>query len=407
MRWGSTISQHLETSRATLDAADGARLVLGDAPVDLAVVFLSPQHIARAGVVLEVLAERFPGAVLLGCSAQSCIGGGMEVEEGPSLSLTLAHMPDVSLHPFHVAPETLARVAQAPGQWLDITGVAPDDEPAFVLLGEPSTGDTEALIHSLEVAYPGAVQIGGLASGARQPGGDVLLLRDGVLSQGYVGLACAGNVVIDTVVAQGCRPIGQPMFVTRSEQNLIFELDGRSPLSVLNELAADANERELRLYQTSLFIGIQMHPERVELGRGDFLVRNVLGMDRDTGALAIGAPIEDTQVVQFQIRDGETAAEDLSLGLSQHRDSHPEAASALLFSCLGRGRGMYGVENHDSDAFRRIAGDVSVSGFFCNGEIGPVEGRTFLHGYTSAFGIFRPKGPPGPLAGPGDPPARA
>jgi small ligand-binding sensory domain FIST len=396
MRWGSTISQHPETELATLDAAAAARLVLGDVPVDLAFVFLSPQHIARAGGVLEVLAERFPGAVLVGCSAQSCIGGGVEVEEGPSLSLTLAHMPDVSLHPFHVAPEALAQAAQGTGQRLDITGVRPDDEPGFILLGDPSTGDTEALIRGLEVAYPGAVQIGGLASGARQPGGDVLLLQDRVLSQGYVGLALAGNVVIDTVVAQGCRPIGQPMFVTRSEKNLIFEIDGRPPLEVLNELAAEASERELLLLQTSLFIGVQMNPERVELGRGDFLVRNVLGTDRDTGALAIGTLVEDTQVVQFQIRDGETAAEDVSLGLSQHRDNHPEAASALLFSCLGRGRGMYGVENYDSDAFRRIAGDVSVSGFFCNGEIGPVEGRTFLHGYTSAFGIFRPKAPPGP-----------
>ncbi len=392
MRWGSAISQQPETGLATLDAAAAARLALGDAPVDLAFVFFSPQHVAGAAGILEVLAERFPGAVCLGCSAQSCIGGGVEVEEGPSLSLTLAQLPDVSLHPFHVEPEALVGVAQAPERWLGITGVRPDDQPAFVLLGDPFTGDTEALIHSLEAAYPGAVQIGGLASGARQPGGDVLLLQDRVLSQGYVGHALAGNVVIDTVVAQGCRPIGQPMFVTRSQQNVIFEIDGRPPLEILNELAADAHERELGLLQTSLFIGLQMHPERVELGRGDFLIRNVVGSDRDTGALAIGAQVEDTQVVQFQIRDGETAAEDLSLGLSQHRDSHPEASSALLFSCLGRGRGMYGVENHDSDAFRRIAGDVSVSGFFCNGEIGPVEGHTCLHGYTSSFGIFRPKG---------------
>ncbi len=391
MKWGSTISQHPKTELATLDAIDGASLVLGDATVDLAFVFLSPQHIAGAVGVLEVLAERFPGAVLLGCSAQSCIGGGLEIEEGPSLSLTLAHLPDVSLHPFHITPDSLVRTAQAPEQWLDVTGVRPEDDPAFVLLGDPFTGDTEALIHSLAVAYPDAVQIGGIASGSRQPGNDVLLLQDGVLSQGYVGLALSGDLVIDTVVAQGCRPIGQPMFVTRGEGNVIFEIDGRPPLEILSELAADASERELRLLQTSLFIGVQMNPERVELGRGDFLVRNVLGADHDTGALAIGARVEVTQVVQFQIRDGETAAEDLSLALSQHRDSYPKASSALLFSCLGRGRGMYGVESHDSDAFRRIAGDVSVSGFFCNGEIGPVDGRTFLHGYTSSFGIFRPK----------------
>jgi small ligand-binding sensory domain FIST len=133
-----------------------------------------------------------------------------------------------------------------------------------------------------------------------------------------------------------------------------------------------------------------MNPLRMELGRGDFLVRNLVGGDPDSGALAIGALVEETQVVQFQIRDGETAAEDLALGLSRYTAEHSGAVSALIFSCLGRGQGMYGRPNHDTDLLRRYLGDVSVSGFFCNGEIGPVEGRTFLHGYTSALGIFRP-----------------
>ena len=211
------------------------------------------------------------------------------------------------------------------------------------------------------------------------------------LSEGYVGLGLTGDVVIDTVVAQGCRPIGEPMFVTRCEKNVIFEVDGRTPLEVLNELVANANEREQLLFQTSLFIGVQMDPEQSELGRGDFLVRNVLGGDRDSGALAIGALVEETQVVQFQLRDGETAAEDLSLGLSRYAADHQGACSALLFSCLGRGRQMYGCENHDSDLLQRFVGGASVSGFFCNGEIGPVAGRTFLHGYTSAVGFFRPR----------------
>jgi small ligand-binding sensory domain FIST len=392
MRWGSAVSQHAKTDRALQDVIDKARRELGEAPVELAFVFLSSQHLPRASEVVDTLAGRFSDAVRIGCSAQTCIGGGVEVEDGPSISLTLAQLPDVSLHPFHVPGQALAGAGGDFAPWRKIVGVAPDARPAFVVLGDPFTGDTEQMIRGLELAYPGAVQIGGLASGAQQPGGTVLFLDDRVLSEGYVGVALTGDVVIDTIVAQGCRPIGEPMFVTRCERNVIFELDGRPPLEALNELTAKATDRELQLLQTSLFIGVQMNPEQAELGLGDFLVRNVLGGDRSSGALAIGTPVTETQVVQFQLRDGEAAAEDLELQLASYTRDQPGACSALLFSCLGRGRQMYGCANHDCDLFRRFVGDVSISGFFCNGEIGPVAGRTFLHGYTSAFGIFRPKG---------------
>ena len=262
-----------------------------------------------------------------------------------------------------------------------------------MLLGEPFTGDSEAVIQGLGRGYPGCVQIGGLASGADRPGGNRLFLGSECLTEGFAGVALTGNVVVDTVVAQGCRPIGQPMFVTRCRDNLLLEVDGRPPSEVLSELYAEADARERALFQSSLFIGMQMHADKLELGRGDFLVRNLLGADPETGSLAVSVHLQETQVVQFQLRDGITASEDLEAHLGSYAEQDPrtEASGALLFSCLGRGRTMYGVANHDSDAFRRHLGDVPIAGFFCNGEIGPVEGRTFLHGYTSAFAIFRPR----------------
>jgi len=391
MRWQSAISRRAKTDLAVREAIAEARQVFGDLSADLVFCFFSPHHVAAARDVAAQLGRHFPGAVVLGCSAQSCIGGAVEVEEGPSLSLTLANLPGVSLQAFHVSAGALAALGADSAGWQEIAGVGPGARPAFVLLGDPFSGNTEAVIGGLEAAYPGAVQVGGLASGGQSPGESVLLLRDRVINEGFIGLALTGDVEIDTVVAQGCRPIGQPMFITRSAQNVIFEVDGRPPMTVLDELAENASERELRLFQTSLFVGLQMNPEQVELGRGDFLVRNVIGGDRETGALVVGAVVKDTQVVQFQLRDGVTAAEDLEIGLSRQADKNVQASGALLFSCLGRGRGMYGSENHDTAALQRILGDISVSGFFCNGEIGPVQGRTFLHGYTSAFGIFRPR----------------
>jgi len=361
---------------------------LAGASADLAVVFCSPEHAAAEGAWTRLRA-RVPGAVVVGCSAESCIGGGVEVEEGPGLALALAHLPGVAVHPFPLTPEAVSAAGGDPARWRSLVGIDPAATPAFVLLGDPFTGDTEAVLRGLSLAYPVAALVGGLASGGQQVGENLLILGERSASAGYVGLALHGDVVVDTIVAQGCRPIGEPMFVTRCAENMIYELDGRPPLELLSELVAASTDRELALFETSLFVGVQMDAARAELGRGDFLVRNVVGADRDAGALAIGARVSEGQVVQFQLRDGDAASEDLQTRLEDHTARQPAAEAALLFSCLGRGRVMYGLPNHDSDALRRHLGDIPVAGFFGNGEIGPVEGQPFLHGYTSAIAIFR------------------
>jgi small ligand-binding sensory domain FIST len=201
-----------------------------------------------------------------------------------------------------------------------------------------------------------------------------------------------GNVIVDTVVAQGCRPVGHLMCITRSHQNLLEELDGRPPLEVLRELFTSCNERDQGLMQHSLFLGVVMDDFNENPQQGDFLIRNIVGMDARTGAMAIGEMLREGQRVQFHLRDALTSAEDLSALLarygSQERASSCEGA--LLFSCLGRGQFLYGRADHDTGLFAEKVGDIPLGGFFCNGEIGQVGGTTFLHGYTSSFGIFRP-----------------
>jgi small ligand-binding sensory domain FIST len=205
----------------------------------------------------------------------------------------------------------------------------------------------------------------------------------------------AGNVEVETVVAQGCRPVGPPLFVTGARENVITELDGDRPLDVLQRILEAASPEEQRLFRGSLFLGIEMRADRSRYGSGDFLIRNLLGSDPASGALQVAASLEGHRVVQFHLRDGAAAAEDLAHRLERTgAATAKDAGGALLFSCLGRGRGLFGEADHDSRAFARALGPVPLAGFFCNGEIGPVEGRTFLHGYTSAFGIFRPKGAP-------------
>ena len=220
-----------------------------------------------------------------------------------------------------------------------------------------------------------------------------MFLGEETYHSGAVGLALHGNITVDTVVAQGCRPIGHLMRITESRRNLLMSLDNKSPLAVLRELFEQSDERDRGLMRNSLFLGVVMDEFLDTPKQGDFLIRNVVGMDERSGNLAIGELLKEGQVVQFHLRDADTSTDDLTSVLDRYAADNREnqIQGALLFSCLGRGQYLYGRANHDTGIFQDKLGQVPLGGFFCNGEIGPVSGTTFLHGYTSSFGLFRAK----------------
>jgi small ligand-binding sensory domain FIST len=374
MRWSSAVSSAPRLDEAIAETVSRVRRELGDVAPDLAVVFASPHHAPAYDAVPELVRATLEPRVLIGCSAGGVIGGGHEIESDAGFSLTAASLPDVGLQVFHTEQPVPPPIAADPA-------------PQLVVLPEPFSFDAETFLHLLDQHLPGSTVVGGVASGARQRGQNALFLNETVHRDGLVGVALTGNVVIDTVVAQGCRPIGDPMFVTRAERNLLHEIDGRAPAAVLSDLHRRASGRDKELFRSSLFLGIVMR-EQQEYGQGDFLIRNVIGVDGKTGAVAVGALVRPGMVVQFHLRDARTSADDLDGMLGRYAE---KPKGSLLFSCLGRGMHLYGRPDHDTDLARRHLGDVPMGGFFCNGEIGPVQGTTFLHGYTSAFGLFRPR----------------
>ena len=333
------------------------------------------------------------GGVLIGCSGGGVIGDGREVEHRPGLAMTAAALPGVEITPFHAEDDALPDADAPPDAWETLAHTEADKEPCFLLVADSFSLRGEHLLMGLDYAFPQSVKIGGLASGARQPGGNALYLSDRVYHSGVVGLALHGDIAVDTVVAQGCRPIGEPTQVSACQGNVLLELDGQTPFEVLKDLFEEMSERDRELAQHSLFLGVVMDELNEEPQLGDFLIRNVVGADPQRGALAIGEMLKEGQTVQFHLRDAVTSAEDLDSILTRYVGSHPihEEAGAILFSCLGRGSYLYGRADQDTDAFREKVGNMPLTGFFCNGEIGPVGGTTFLHGYTSSFGIFRPK----------------
>ena len=395
MQWASALSQQNTLRQALEECAASIRATMGDTAADLAVVFASSEYasdyVDLPSMVRELLG---PQVLVLGCSGGGIIGGGAEIEQEPAVSLTAASLPGVNIKPIRLEGDVLPDMDASPDKWHEALGVTLDEEPQFVLLVDPTSFPAQNLLLGMDYAYPAAAKIGGLASagqGARQNG---LFLGQDYHDSGAIGVALSGNIVVETVVAQGCRPIGNPMRITKSDRNFLVELDEQQPLNVLRSIFQQADQRDRDLMQNSLFLGVVMDALIDEPRQGDFLIRNVMGMDQRSGVLAIGEMLKEGQLVQFHLRDAETSAEDLSAVLERYAIDNREnpAHGALLFSCLGRGKYLYGKSNHDTEVFHdKVGATVPLGGFFCNGEIGPVSGTTFLHGYTSSFGIFRPR----------------
>lgn len=380
MRWASALAMGDNLLAAVASAAREVRDQLDGGDPSLVLAFVSPHHRAVWDALPRLLAGEFPAAARVGASGGGVIGAGHEVEDRAALSLTAAVMPGVEVRPFSLGD----------GQSLDDLDLGSSRHEALVVLPEPSSEDLEGLLAGFDRRFPESIVVGGLASGARHAGENLLFAGDTLRTEGLVGLALSGDVAVDSIVAQGCRPIGNPMFVTRCEDGLLLEIDGRRPIDVLHELFESLTPRDQELLRYSLFLGLVMESERSTYGPGDYLVRNIVGIDPESGVLVVGARLTTHQVVQFHLRDAEASAEDLRSHLALHRSRHlPPPSGALLFSCLGRGRGLYQVPDHDSRALATALGPIPIGGFFCNGEIGRVQGRTYLHGYTSSIALFR------------------
>ena len=393
MKWASALSQQTPLVNAIDECVASVSQQLGEEAAHLAVVFASSHYQEEYDQVPSMLREKLNEPSILGRSGGGIIGNGTEVEQQPALSITVASLPDVSIKTFHLEGDNLPDLDAGPDLWEEAVQVSKEDDPHFVLLADPFSFPVQNLILGLDFAFGNSSKIGGLASGAQQQGQNALFLNDQVYRSGAVGLALFGNIVVDTVVAQGCRPIGKSMRITKSNRNLLGELDGRSSVEVLRELFQGLNQRDQGLMSHSLFLGVVMDELLEEPKQGDFLIRNVMGMDDQAGTLSIGEMLKEGQLVQFHLRDADTSAADLAAVLDRYAGENREnqVHGALLFSCLGRGENLYGKANHDSELFRDKLGTVPLGGFFCNGEIGPVSGTTFLHGYTSSFGMFRPR----------------
>lgn len=377
MPFAAALSEHPVPAHATGEVVGEVLESIGDG-VDLAVVFVTESHAgAMEDIAAAVRATLHPG-VLLGATAVSVVGGAREVEEHPGISLFAARLPTPAV------PVRLSTVTTEDGP--AVMGMPEEAATAgtLILLPDPFSFPADSLLDRLADLTPGLKVVGGLASAARGPGGNRLVLDGTVHTDGAVGALLDPSVRVTSVVSQGCRPIGQPLTVTKAERNMVYELAGRSAIDRLREVVDALPPEERRMASTGIHLGRVIDERQVDFGRGDFLVRAVLGGDRSVGALAVGDEVEVGSTVQFQVRDAASADEDLRTLLAGRA-----ADGALVFTCNGRGMRLFGIPDHDAGVVAdHLTSRRASAGMFCAGELGPVGGRSFVHGYTASVALF-------------------
>ncbi len=362
---------------------------LGGKRIAFGLVFMSPRFFPHAPQVLEILRVHGQIPLLAGCSSTGVIAGGQEVEENAGLALALYVLPGAELKAFRFTEEQV-EAAKDPGYWPARTGVKAEETNGWLVFADPFRLDSENWLTSWNSAYAPLPVLGGLASGDYSAQQTQVYLNGDVFEEGGVAVSIGGGVKLFGVISQGCTPIGETWTLTRVEHNVIHEIGNRPAYEVLAETYNQLSAEDQKKSQGNLMVGLVINEYLEEFHRGDFLVRNLLSADPQSGVVAVGALPRPGQTLQFQRRDAAAATEDMRALLTHAKKQLADTTiyGGCLCCCNGRGQNLFGRPNHDAEMVQQQLGPIGVSGFFCNGEIGPVGERNFLHGYTAALALF-------------------
>jgi small ligand-binding sensory domain FIST len=385
VRIGCGLSTGSDPRVAAIDAGQQAQAALQGARADVACVFACGTHLAAPEAMLEGVHEALDPPVLAGCGAGGVVGIGREVERGTGVAVWAASLGEGTAEAFHLEVVRGDDV-------MAVTGL-PDLEEAtaVVLLPDPYSFPTDVVLSEIARQAPGVPVLGGIASARTLDGGAALFLGDRLCGEGAVGIVFAGVEVLPCV-SQGAAPVGPELTVTAADGHVIRELAGRPALDALREAIEELSPTEQALVASGLLLGIVIDGGKPEYRQGDFLVRGVIGADPEAGTLTVGARVREGTVVRLHARDAASADRELrdALGLRRAALGGEPPAGALVFTCNGRGQGMFGVPDHDALALDEELAGAPVAGFFAAGEIGPVGGDPFLHGFTATVAVFPP-----------------
>lgn len=420
------------TEKAANEIADRLEMEFAehaiDGTPDLMLLTVSPHHASRLADIERVIARRIAPMHIIAVAAEGVISSSVEIEAAPCIAAMACRLPGVSITPFSSADlpaslvdaefderagtEDLASIA-------DVTGIRPGHR-CTVLFADPFSTPLDGLLRSLARAralcstsaeagseHRRGPIVGGLASASNRPGGNVMLIDGTITSTGCVGVSLAGNIKVDAIVSQGCKPFGSNHVITAAQGQFVRTLGGRPALDVLEEAVNTLSDQQRQGLSGGLLIGRVINEYKERFGRADYLMRNVVGVIQKDRAIAVADRVRVGQTIRFHMRDAQTADEDLAL-LLDAQALHDRPVGILLCTCNGRGTRLFPNQHHDAAAFQRAfrnptpaetkakAGSpiglekhIPLVGFFAAGEIGPVGDKVFLHAQTASALIFR------------------
>ncbi len=375
MPFAAALSEHPVAADAVGEVL-GRIVEVGGVEPDLVLVFASSAHVEFLGEISSAIRTVLRPGRLVGSAASAVLACGRESEDVAALAVWAAWTSPV---------RPLRLTTRTDGGAVAIEGVPADlpEGATLLVIADPFSFPAEGLVDQLAAVRPDINVVGGLSSAAGVPGANALVLDDTVYRDGAIGAVIPREQLVGPVVSQGCRPVGEPMVVTGSDRHFLLELAGRPALERLTELVADLPPDDRLLLARGVHLGVVIDESRPRFDQGDFLVRSILGADKDHGVLAVGDQVPVGTTVQFQVRDADSADADLHRVL---RGVHGDGA--LVFTCNGRGVDLFGVQDHDASAVANQLGTDAIAGMFCSGELGPVGGRSFVHGFTASILIF-------------------
>ena len=388
MRWASASSQLDTPEAAAEDLARQLRAQLGEPPYDLVLLFVSGPGVSRTMATLMPLRTACPATTFAAVSARGVVTQEHEIEQGIAVSAIAARLPGVTVQPFVLLQDTWRATITSEAEF-DVCAPGARDSELVLMFADPFSLDVDRILGAFNRWAPGVRVVVGMASAAPRPGGNTVVLNDWIAHEGGFALAFHGALRADVVVSQGCEPIGPPLDVTHVQDQLIVTLDGQPALERIEQVLREVPEDQRERLRQGLYIG---RPARGEAsGRGDYLIRNLLGADRERGAIAVGDIIGPRERIRLHVRDAKAAVDDLEMLLMPQAFDRP-ASGLLVFPCNGRGRGLFGVADRDVATVQSaLPGTTPCAGMFCAGELGPVGERNFMHGHTASIVILRPR----------------
>jgi small ligand-binding sensory domain FIST len=325
-----------------------------------------------AGHMQEILArvkqstgvEHWVGSAGLGicCSGQ-------EYLDRPAIVIMLGEFPE---HSFQVFP-TIHNMDEIP----DTVSVGNSAAYFGIVHGDPENQQVPKLIEQFAARMESGFIVGGLTSSRNEN----VQVADKPTHGGLSGVVFTSAVALTTRLTQGVSPLGGLHEITECEDNVIVSIDGRPALDVFREDIGEVLSRDLRRLSNYIFAGLHITGSDT----GDYLVRNLVGIDVERKLLAIGDVVENGRQLLFCRRDGASAVHDMQRMLNEIKSGLAgEPRGAVYYSCLGRGESMFGADSEELKMISRTLGDIPLVGFFANGEIS----HNRLYGYTGVLTVF-------------------